>query len=478
MPTLLAVATATGLVLRMFPLRSIWLDEAISIQQAQQPYLVMLHQLSRADIHPPLWGSVLWVDVRLFGYSPLAVRFPSIVIGTLSIPLAYLVARELYDRRTGVVAAFFLAVSPIAVWYSGEARMYAFYLFWALLATWGQARAIRRGHPGDWALFILASGGLVYTHYFALLQLCAQHLVFAVLAVRGRRGYDQTGRDLLVPWLLSVAATIALVSPLMPYTAQQVRGALAAADSLAAAAASGSGGGTGFVSPYVVLANVVWATLGYHPNDVMAQLVALWPVGLLLVLFLLGKGRSRASMLLATLVVAPLAFTYLVSVKNRSYFELRYFVSVVPALLILASRAVATFRDTMARTAAAGAVALMMVVGLGYQQLGSSNPRRYAYNQAFRLVQATARAGDTILFVPYYLDPLMRYYRPAVTAVPVEDGVPLPTKPAGQVILLASYLDKSDNIRLVGQTLAQLESRGRSVRQVAHMDNVTVWVLR
>ncbi|MFG2042824.1 glycosyltransferase family 39 protein [Dactylosporangium sp. NPDC048998] len=478
-PVDLAVIVAVGALLRLVPLRSVWLDEAISIGQARLPYLTMLHDLRSADVHPPLWGSVLWLDIRVFGEGPLAVRVPSLIVGILSIPLVYLVARELYDRRAGVAAALLTAVSPIAVWYSAEARMYAFYIFWSLLAVLGQARALRRGRWPDWGLFAVASAGLVYTHYFSILQLCAQHMVFAAIVIRRRLKRDRTARRLLAGWLPATAVTLALLLPLMPYAAEQVGNFIGSSDGASASNAPSGGDSQHFVSLYVIMANLVWAMWGYHSDAAMEQLVALWPVGMLVILLLLGRGRSRSTALLVSLVVVPFALAYLLGSKQRTFFELRYFISVLPPLLILTARAATSWlRTAKARATAIAAIALSMVVGLGDQQFDPSNPRLYDYSGAFRLVNEEARAGDVILFAPGYLEVLVRYYHPAVTAVPVRGGVPLPAQHGGRTFLMASYLDNPDNASLVGQALAQLDTEGRTVRRLEHRENVTIWILQ
>ena len=90
---------------------------------------------------------MLWLTVRAFGDGELAVRLPSLIAGTLVIPALYELGRELYDRRTGLVAAAFAAVSPLLIWYSQEARMYAFVALFGLLALLTQLRAIR--NPSD-----------------------------------------------------------------------------------------------------------------------------------------------------------------------------------------------------------------------------------------------------------------------------------------------------------------------------------------
>jgi uncharacterized membrane protein len=120
--TAVLVLVMVGFGLRLLVTRSIWLDEAISIRQAQLPFNEMISQLA-GDVHPPLHHAVLWATVRLLGTGELAVRMPSIVAGTLLIPALYGAGRDLYDRRVGLVAATFGTVAPIVIWYSQEARM-------------------------------------------------------------------------------------------------------------------------------------------------------------------------------------------------------------------------------------------------------------------------------------------------------------------------------------------------------------------
>jgi uncharacterized membrane protein len=466
---LLAAITMVGALLRLYPVRSVWLDEAISVAQARLPYRQMLHQLMYGDLHPPLWGSVLWLDVRVLGYGPLAVRIPSLIVGTACIPLIYLLARELCDRRTGIAAAVFMAVAPLAVWYSGEARMYAFYLFWSILAMYGQARAVRRGGWAGWALFVLGSAGMLYTHYFSVLQLCAQHLIFAVLAVRGRLSGHRVPR-LLLPWLLSVAATAVVLLPLAPYVIEQ----LGHAGSPGAAPTAGAGRP---VSLYVVMANLVWGLSGYHSDALMTQLVALWPAVMLIVLALLGKGRSWSVTLLAAAVAVPVLGAYLISTKARTFFEVRYFISVLPALLVLGARAATVWlSSTVARTVAVGAITLTLLAGLADQQFDTDNPRLYDYRSAFQYVDAQARPGDLILFAPDYLDVVVDYYGPTSPADPLPDNVRLPQH-RGRIVVLASFLDQPGTASLVGKALATLEQNGRSVQQTKHWENVTLWIL-
>lgn len=462
----LAVVTVLGAGLRLYPLRSVWLDEAISVAQARLPYGQMLQQLLTNDLHPPLWGSLLWLDVRLLGYGPLAIRFPSLLAGTASIPLIYLLGRELYDRRAGMVAAVFMAVAPLGVWYSGEARMYALYPLWSIVALLGQARVFNRGGRSGWILFVAGSVGMFYTHYFAVLQLCAQHLVFAAAAAGWRIGGRRV-RPLRRPWTWSMAATAVLCLPLVPFVFEQVVNG----------GRPGGAPASGTVSPYVVAANLVWSLWGYHSNGVMTRLVALWPIAMLLVLALLGKGRSWATTLLTAAVVVPVLGAFLISVRARTFFEVRYFVSILPALLLLLARAVTGWAaSTAARVTAAAAVALTLLAGLADEQFDPANPRLYDYRTAFAYVDAQARPGDVLLYAPDYLAPVVQYYRPDMPSAGVDPDKPLPATP-GRVLVFASFLDEPGTAQQAADARAALELRGRTVRQTLHWENVTLWIL-
>src|SRR5205807_2609029 len=98
---ILAGLILAGLALRLAVPRGIWLDEAISIHQARLPLHDLFRNLYYGDRQPPLYHLTLWLTIRAFGHGEFAVRLPSLIAGTLVIPVLYELGRELYDRRTG-----------------------------------------------------------------------------------------------------------------------------------------------------------------------------------------------------------------------------------------------------------------------------------------------------------------------------------------------------------------------------------------
>ena len=80
----------------------------------------------------------------------------------------------------------FGAASPLLIWYSQEARMYAFVELFGLLALWTQLRAIRNPSMGNWAAYILATAALLWSHYFGLLLIGVQQLIWVGVLIHRR----------------------------------------------------------------------------------------------------------------------------------------------------------------------------------------------------------------------------------------------------------------------------------------------------
>ncbi len=59
-----------------------------------------------------LYGYVLIPFVAVLGLSPLVVRLPMLLAGITSLPVMYFVATRTFNRRIGLLATFFLAISP------------------------------------------------------------------------------------------------------------------------------------------------------------------------------------------------------------------------------------------------------------------------------------------------------------------------------------------------------------------------------
>jgi len=128
----LAALTGLAFAIRLVGLgrQGLWFDETVSVFVARMDWREGLNFLLAYGVHPPLYYAVQKALLAL-GSSAAALRLPAAVFGTLAVPLLYWTASR-WAPQARVMAALLLALSPVAVWYSREARMYSLLMFLTL----------------------------------------------------------------------------------------------------------------------------------------------------------------------------------------------------------------------------------------------------------------------------------------------------------------------------------------------------------
>lgn len=204
-PTLLAFILRTV----RLDLQPLWWDEGWSVYFATADIPSMLARTA-VDIHPPLYYLVLHIWVLIVGPSPISVRLLSVLLGTLSIPMLFFLARRLFGVGVGLMAALTMAVAPFHIYYSQETRMYAFvtllilysmYLFLSLLQ-----RQEASSSPIHWLLYIVVTSLAMYTQYYAVFIPISQ-TIFILVRIRRYK-------PLLARW---VGAQIVLLLSYVPW---------------------------------------------------------------------------------------------------------------------------------------------------------------------------------------------------------------------------------------------------------------------
>ncbi|MCS7055358.1 MAG: glycosyltransferase family 39 protein [Thermoflexales bacterium] len=178
-----ALATLLGFALRL-PLNDTipprW-DEGWSVAHASLPIVEQL-AITAADVHPPLYYLLLSAWQRATGHDLFAARYLSALLSATAIPLTYVtVCAWARARRAAVLAAFFMAWMPLAVYYGGVVRMYALAPSLVLLATYGACRELgisgSAGGAGSrhrsFTAWVIGMAGAMLTLYHAFWSLVA-----------------------------------------------------------------------------------------------------------------------------------------------------------------------------------------------------------------------------------------------------------------------------------------------------------------
>lgn len=126
---------------------------------------------------PPLYYALAWAWTQLTGTGEVGLRSVSALAGVATVPVAYLLGAELRGRRAGIVAAALVAVNPMLLWYSQEARSYALLVLLTALAALYFVRALNRTSTAgrrDLVLWGVFSALALATHYFAIFPIALE----------------------------------------------------------------------------------------------------------------------------------------------------------------------------------------------------------------------------------------------------------------------------------------------------------------
>ena len=429
----LIVLLAAGLRFYRIDAQSLWYDEGNSARIAERSIQLILEGAA-GDIHPPLYYLLLSLWRSVFGASETALRSLSAVSGIGLVALAWGLGRRLFGIRAGLAAAALLAVSPFAVYYSQEARMYALLALWAALASvWIVTLALPDPSTPStgsgqvrWfgpALYALATAAGLYTHYAYPFVMIAQAVALGLAWALspGKRPLIRRPRAVFA-WVLANAAAIALFAPWLPIAVRQIVGWSVAPQDYALGPA--------------VLDALRWVVAGrtLALPEAALPLIAFAALAALGLAAAPAEGRRRALIPLALLAV-PFILLFAFKLYRESY--LKFLLVCALPLALLAGRAIAAAstrigirsdRLRWTRPAAfVGSLCLVSATLVGSLNNLYTNPAyaRDDYRGIARAVLADLRPGDRVWFSGPNQWEVYTYYDPDPARV-----FPVPYRPA------------------------------------------------
>jgi len=154
---------------------SLWGDEIFSYDRASQASLRDAYAMLVGSTHPPLYELGLLHYWLQLGEGEFFLRFPSAFLGVLTISAEYALGKAAFNAKAGALGALLLAISPLHVYYSREARMYALLACLITLEMYCLHKAMHPSSHADryWMGFAFLGACSLYTHYYAGLTLLA-----------------------------------------------------------------------------------------------------------------------------------------------------------------------------------------------------------------------------------------------------------------------------------------------------------------
>ncbi len=417
------VVVALGCLARLHSPSTLWLDEAQSVAIARRP-LPQLFQALRRDGSPPLYYLLLHAWTGVFGLSVTAVRALSTLFSLLTLPVVWLAGRRLGGPAAARTALLLLAVSPFAVRYATETRMYALVQLLTALGVLLVLRAVERPDLGRLAPVALVAGLLALTHYWALFLLAATAVTLLVLA---RRGADRSpatdpatrvllallcGGVVFLPWLPNFLFQVVHTGTPWAATPKLVDTYRTVLDW------SGGTTGAGVLLTLSLLGLSLLAVCGRRVSGGV----------------LLTRPASRTAAVLLAASLGTLLLGLVVGMLVRAGYASRYSsVAFVPALLLAALGV-----RVLPRRARLVALAVVVWAGLAGSLTQPFSTKRTEAAMTARAVNSLLLPADVVVYCPDQLGPAVSRLLPSGT-----DQVVYPTGGPAQVVDWVDYAQRN-----------------------------------
>lgn len=182
---------ALGFVLRLRNIlnRDFWYDEAFTGVTVKSDFWEMI-RITINDVHPPLYYILLKWFSYFFSYSVFGIRFFSVIFGILGIWAIYLFTKELFNNKAALFASLIATVSPFAVQYSQEGRMYSMLSFFIVMGAYFLLKGMKTKDYKYYIFWGIFMGFSFLTHYMGVIFGAFYYFVYIIYNFY----YKKTGR--------------------------------------------------------------------------------------------------------------------------------------------------------------------------------------------------------------------------------------------------------------------------------------------
>lgn len=374
-------------------LQSLWVDEGYALYFTDGDFLKVMHTIVQPRHNGPLFYFLLFWWRRAAGDSDFAVRYLSVMLNVLTLPLLFRWAKRLFAERTALIACWLFSFSPFSLWFAQEAKMYALHMMVATASSLVLTEAFLRGGWWRWVLYAFLTSTVLYSHFFGAF-LVATQLGMALLLGRSRRQR-----------LLTYFATMLLLglahTPLLRVGWRILR----------------------YYEPrdlwrsFVPLGTMIRDAVGNYFYRLSAPLVSwpafLLPAGLILAgVVTLTRRRGQQERWTAALqAIAPVLIFYPISFRAPVY-AAKYLSAVVPALFILVAWGIESLARLWRPLGALLLILGMLMMNGIVRDLTDPSFQRADWRFVARYLETHEGPNDIVIVSAFYNTYLLnRYYQ-------------------------------------------------------------------
>lgn len=178
-------------LIRLFDL-DIWFDEAVLLFQIEGSFSDIWN-LCKSDNFAPLYPWMLKAWHSVFP-GENSLRLFSALLGALTPPVTYLLGRELFNKRFGLILGVTSCLAMPLLYYSQMIRMYTIFPFFGCLSLIGFFRGLK---TNGWKYWFLVAGANLFGFYNFLYMLFLIPAQFSVILWYARHDLKKLTRPLI-----------------------------------------------------------------------------------------------------------------------------------------------------------------------------------------------------------------------------------------------------------------------------------------
>ncbi len=159
---------ALGLCLRLFLINGgIDLDESVTeYVSSSQSIHDLVYRIEHYEFGPPLYFYMMMLWRKVTPDQPIYLALPSLFFSIALISLTYLLAKKLTDsNKIAIVSALFCALSPLAMFYSREARVYSLSSCLNVITAYFYIKWLKDKNKSSLVGLAISASLVAYTHY-------------------------------------------------------------------------------------------------------------------------------------------------------------------------------------------------------------------------------------------------------------------------------------------------------------------------
>ncbi len=386
--------------------KSIWYDEALSINFAQQRSHLLLES---ACLFRPLYFFILRIWTALLGYDEFSSRLLSALFSVVAIWPLYLIGKRITNKQTALLIIFFYAISPYRVIISQQVRNYSLFVLLALLSVYYFIQAVGPRKKKTYVFYYLCTLLFLYTHPYALFLILTQNIYYLWFHRSIPSKVDQWLKcqlllfvGILPLFAMSQLSSVKSQFGSIPLVQQTIKPLFHTFEAFSYGGPFIGQGGSSYMIPSPLL-------------DVERLLMILFFICAALAVRKMvyqHGSEDRSSVFVVFWAFLPLLLVFSLSFAKPALYQTRYVLISLPPFIILYCIGLTRFSHDAVRRIVIMILCGSMISFLSDYYYGKTPDKFQSWREAAQLIRENIEGGDGLLFFPSeQIAPFWYYYK-------------------------------------------------------------------